>query len=66
MIFFPEKHTNLPFHCYNGRFEMISHFSTFECFGFDHREITRTLLPVMKFYYISDLGDMLDLKSVEK
>lgn len=39
---------------------MISHFSTFECFGFDHREITQTLLPV------SDLGDMLDLKSVEK
>lgn len=45
---------------------MISHFSTFECFGFDHREIIQTLLPVMKFYYISDLGDMLDLKSVEK
>lgn len=44
---------------------MISHFSTFECFGFDHREIIQTL-PVMKFYYISDLGDMLDLKSVEK
>lgn len=45
---------------------MIFYFFIFECFGFDYREIIQILLFVMKFYYIFDLGDMLDLKFVEK
>lgn len=62
MIFFPEetyklaisllkwKKARLIVEFKKKKIEMISHFSTFECFGFDHREITQTLLPVMKLH----------------